>query len=142
HASTTALSDTFDLAAAGNGDHGDMITVEVTPSDGAPSGTTVSDTATVASTPPTATVSPNAHQPGTDDVLTASATKSDLDGDAVTLTYVRRLHGALPISHASTTALSDTFDLAAAGNGDHGDTITVEVTPSDGALSGTTVSDT
>ena len=46
--SATALSDSFNLGIPGNGDSGDVITVQVTPNDGTQDGVTVSDTATVA----------------------------------------------------------------------------------------------
>ncbi|MGH9201864.1 MAG: hypothetical protein ACRD2A_11585, partial [Vicinamibacterales bacterium] len=39
-------------------------------------------------TAPTATISLNDHSPKTNDVLTATATRTDADGDPVTLTYV------------------------------------------------------
>ena len=73
--------------------------------------------------------------------MTASATESDVNGDPVTLTYVWRVNGIVKRTFA-TTALSDTFDLSAAGNVNPGDTITVEVTPNDGFVNGATVSDT
>jgi hypothetical protein len=140
--SATALSDTFDLSLAGNGSRGDTVTVEVTPSDGALTGTTVTDTATIANTRPTAAIVLNTHSPLTNDVLTATATKSDADGDAVALTYVWKVNGTVQRTFTSATALSDTFDLSLAGNGSRGDAVTVEVTPSDGTLTGTTVNDT
>ena len=132
--SATALSDTFDLSVAGNGSRGDTVTVEVTPSDGTLTGTTVTDTATVADARPTAAIVLNTHSPLTNDVLTATATKSDADGDPVSLTYVWKVNGTVQRTFTSATALSDTFDLSLAGDGSRGDTVTVEVTPSDGTL--------
>ena len=41
----------------------------------------------------------------------------------------------------SATALTDTFDLSLPGNGDPNETVTVQVTPNDGALNGASVTD-
>src|SRR5438105_15069367 len=136
------MTDTFDLSQPGTGDLGDTITVEVTPNDGTVSGTTASDTATVADHAPTATVSLNDHSPKTNDTLTATATKADVDGDTVTLTYVWKVNGVVKKTTSGSSALTDTFDLSQPGNGDLGDTITVEVTPNDGTVNGTTASAT
>ena len=43
-------------------------------------------------------------------------------------------------STTDTTALTDTLDLSVAGNGDAGETVSVEVTPNDGTVNGTLVS--
>ena len=91
----------------------------------------------VLNTPPAATVSLNTQYPQTNHVLTAIATKSDADNDPVSLTYVWKVNGTVKRTFISATALSDTFSLSAAGNGDSGDTIVVEVTPNDGILAGT-----
>jgi hypothetical protein len=140
--SATALSDTFDLSASGNGDSGGAVTVTVTPDDGGRLGAAVSDTATVANTPPTATVSLNRHGPGTKAVLVATAAKADVDANSVTLTYVWRVNGTMKRMYSSSSAVSDSFDLSVAGNGDAGDVIWVDVIPSDGMMYGATVSDT
>ncbi len=47
------LTDSFDFSVAGNGDPGDVVGVEVTPSDGTLSGSTVNDEVTVAAVAPT-----------------------------------------------------------------------------------------
>ena len=138
--SATALSDTFDLSQPGNGNRGDTITVAVTPSEMGFNGTPVADAAIVADTPPTAAVTLSSHLLPADAVVTATATASDADGDPVTLTYVWKVNGIVKRTFVS-TALSDTFDLSAAGNCNPGDTITVEVTPNDGFVDGATVSD-
>src|SRR5439155_14275078 len=72
-----------------NPSKGDIVIVEATPTD-APglSGTTQSNSVTIANTAPTATISLNDHSPKTNDTLTATATKADVDSDTVTLTYV------------------------------------------------------
>src|SRR5205814_6072524 len=74
--------------------------------------------------------------------LTATATKSDADGVTLTMSY-RQTVGLTDRSSAlSSSDLTDTFDLSVLGNGDHGDVITVEVTPNDGVVNGALVSDT
>ena len=73
-------------------------------------------------------------------MLTATATRSDVDADTITLTYVWKVNGTVRKTTAGSSSLTDTFDLAGVGNGDGGDTVSVEVTPSDGTASGTTVS--
>src|SRR5437867_3159687 len=133
-AGSSSLTDTFDLSVAGNGDRGNTITVEVTPNDGTVDGTAVSATATVQNSAPTATVSLNTTTPKTNDTLTATATKTDADGgDTVALTTVRTVDSIIKKTTAGTSSLTDTFALSGAGNGDRGDTITVEVTPNDGS---------
>ncbi|MEN6451761.1 MAG: SdrD B-like domain-containing protein, partial [Thermoguttaceae bacterium] len=91
---------------------------------------------------PQATVALNTAAPRSDESLQATATKSDADGDAVTLTFVWRVNGVVARTFTSATALTDTFDLSVAGNGDPGDVVTVEVTPSDGFVTGTPATDT
>jgi hypothetical protein len=92
-----------------------------------------------ANSAPSATVSISPSSPTTDQTLTATATASDPDGNTVSLHYVWKVNGTVRRT-VDTTALSDTFDLSVAGNGDPSDSVSVEVTPSDGALSGATVS--
>ena len=90
--------------------------------------------------PPSATVALTPTTAGTNDVLTATATKSDPETDPVSLTWEWRVNGVLRRTFTSGSALTDTFDLSAAGNGDAGDTVAVTVTPSDAAHAGTPVS--
>jgi hypothetical protein len=142
----TDLTDSFNLAVAGNGDKGDTIRVEVTPNDGEADGATASDEATVVNSAPAATVSLNDHSPKTNDTLTATATRSDDDGDAVSLHYVWKVNGTVKrdVTKSSGTAgdLTDSFDLSLAGNGDKGDEVKVKVTPDDGTVNGAAVYDT
>src|SRR5215211_6171073 len=134
---------TLNLAAAGNGDKGDQIALRVTASDGtSTSAPRTSSSVVVQNSPPTATVSLNNHTPGTNALLTATATRADADGDGVTLTYVWKVNGVVRKTTSASTSLTDTFDLSQAGNGDAGDTITVEVTPFDGSVSGAVANDT
>ncbi len=72
--------------------------------------------------------------------LTATATSSDADGDPITLRYVWQVNGVSRRT-TDTTALTDTFELSADGNGDANDRVSVAVTPSDDSLSGDAVSD-
>ena len=74
--------------------------------------------------------------------MTATATKSDADGNPVSLTFVWTVNGTVERTITSATALTDTFNLSTLGAGDVGDTVTVAVTPNDGILTGTTVTDT
>lgn len=89
---------------------------------------------------PTTTVSLNDHAPRTNAVLKATATASDVDGDPITLTYTWKVNGIVKQTHF-TTELVDTFDLSVPGQGDRGESITVEVTPHDGQVAGTTATD-
>jgi hypothetical protein len=73
--------------------------------------------------------------------LTATATKADVDGDPISLTYVWTVNGVTRKTTTSASALTDTFDLSAAGNGDAGDTVTVTVTPNDGTANGAAATD-
>ena len=138
-----ATLSTLDLALAGNGDRGDAISVQVTAFDGtASSNSPTSSAVTVLNTAPTATVSLDNHSPSTSATITATATKADIDsGDTVTLTYVWKVNGSTVKTTSNTASLTDTLNLATPGNGDNGDTVTVTVTPSDGSLSGTPVTD-
>ena len=88
---------------------------------------------------PSATVALNTASPRSNDVLTATATTFDANGDAVTVNYVWKVNGVTRKITANTTNLSDDFNLGLAGQGDPGNTIVVEVTPFDGTLTGTTV---
>src|SRR5205823_1082675 len=57
------------------------------------------------------------------------------------LTYVWTVNGTIKQTTAGSASLTDTFDLSVAGNGDTSDVITVQVTPNDGTVDGTTVGD-
>ena len=112
---------TLNLATAGNGDRGDAITVRVTVYDGSLTSTPVTSSAvTVANTAPVATVGLAPSSPDTAATVTATATKSDADADTVSLHYVWKVNGTTRKT-TDTTALTDTFDLSVAGNGDAGD---------------------
>src|SRR6185436_5609665 len=126
----------------GNGNRGDLIRVRVTANDGSTNSAPVtSSPVTVANTAPTATVALDDDSPGTNQTITATATRADVDGDTVTLTYVWKVNGTTRKTTSASSSLTDTFDLSQAGNGDNGQTVTVEVTPNDGTANGTMVSD-
>jgi len=113
---------------------GDVVTCTITPSDGTDTGTAVTDTVTVSSTntaPTVSAVSITPSSPQTNDVLTASASTSDPDGDTVTVTYDWSVDGV----YASTGA---TLDGATAF--DRGQVVDVTATPSDGTDVGAAVS--
>lgn len=89
---------------------------------------------------PTATVSLSPSSPLSTDSLTATATASDPDHDPVTLTYVWQINGQTVKTTSSTASLTDTLDLT--GQANPGNTVKVTVTPNDGAVDGTAVSNT
>ena len=96
---------------------------------------------TVANSAPSATVGLAPANPATTATLTATATRADADAtDTVTLTYVWKVNGVTRKTTAGSASLTDTFDLSLAGNGDAGDVVSVEVTPSDGTASGSLAS--
>ena len=96
---------------------------------------------TVANSAPSATVGLAPANPATTATLTATATRADADAtDTVTLTYVWKVNGVTRKTTANSSSLTDTFDLSLAGNGDAGDVVSVEVTPSDGTASGSLAS--
>ena len=111
--------------------------MRVTASDGALTSPAVTSAAvTVVNSAPTASVTLSPTNPGTNQILTATATRADADADTVTLTYVWKVNGVVKRTQ-QTAALTDTFDLSQAGNGDGGDIVTAEVTPNDGTDVGT-----
>ena len=124
---------TLDLAKPGNGDRGDTICLAVTASDGTDDTTLSSCFVHVRDSAPIATVALDSATPSTDATLHATATASDVDGDALQYTFRWRVGG---VEKRATTSASptDTFDLSVAGNGDGGDVVTVAVVASDGTL--------
>jgi len=127
-----ATGSSLDLSVAGNGDRGDTISVTVTASDGQLS-STASASVVVADSAPTVSVTLEMNAPATNLVVTATAVGADADGDVLTYSFTWKING-LVRKTASGPNTSDSFDLGVAGNGDHGDTLVVEVTASDGTL--------
>lgn len=120
---------------------GDQITVKVTPSDGTNNGTPASNSATV-NLPQAGTVAITPTTPAVTDTVTATVSSAtDPNGDPITLTYQWQVNGTVVQTTANTTSLTDTLDLAtASGVTVHtGDTIIVQVTPSNGTLNGNPV---
>ena len=111
---------------------GDEVTCIVTPSDGTTTGTAVTDTVLVVNTPPVlASVSLTPSDPDAGDTLTCSpGTVSDADGTtSFTHAYAWTVDG-IDVSGSSAT-LSGAFS--------RGETVTCEVTPSDGEDEGAAV---
>jgi hypothetical protein len=124
-----ATGKTLDLSQPGVGDRGDVISVEVTASDGQLSATATTSIV-VANTEPRVSVSLSNATPKTNEVLTATAAGSDVDDDTLTYTYTWRVNGVVRRT-ATSQSRSDQFDLKPKGNGDRGDQVSVTVTASD-----------
>lgn len=138
---TSARTDTLDLSQPGNGDRGDVITVDVTPADSQASGATVTLARTVAdSAPAVSQLAFNPEAPGTDDALTVTTTAADPDGDALTFNYKWTVDNVVVRTENGTASTTDAIDLSTAGFGNPGQTVKVEVTPIANGLSGTPVS--
>jgi hypothetical protein len=125
------LTDTFDLSIVDNGDTGQTVTATVTPNDGSADGTPAVDTATVGDAAPVVdSVAIDQSSPRTNDLLTASVSAHDADGDALTTSYQWTKNGVDIAGEAGAT-----LDLSTVGNGERGDMIRVRVSVSDGSLS-------
>jgi hypothetical protein len=72
---------------------GDIPTCTATPDDGTLTGTAVSGSVTIGNAPPTVTVSLTPTSPGTDDLLEASVTTADADGDTLSVTWAWSVEG-------------------------------------------------
>ncbi len=127
----STVSETSSTLDSGDHERGDNVACLVTPNDGTDNGSAVtSNTVTISNTAPV--ISAVALSPttiGTEDVVTASATSSDVDGDAVTYTYDWYVSSALVQSGASSSLDGLTYF-------DRGDTVYVVVTPTDGTTAG------
>ena len=128
----TKQSSTSTSLALTSYSRGDEVYCRITPNDGEEDGTAVkSDVATIANSPPSlsaASVTPSA--PGTeDDLVLATGTTSDADGDDVDLSYEWYLNGSYLTDGVTTLDASYTVK---------GDRVYVDVTPSDGIDEGNT----
>jgi DNA-binding beta-propeller fold protein YncE len=104
-------SSSFDLAIAGNGDHGQTVSVEVVASDSTGLRSAMSSASTmVVNSSPTVTLSLSDTSPQSRDILIATADAQDADGDALTLSYTWSVNGVV-----RQTGASNTFDLAVKG---------------------------
>jgi len=141
---TSSLTDTLNLSTINTEAAGSVITVEVTPTDGFVDGTTVNATRTIAASnsAPTATVALSPVSPLVNSVVTATATATDVNGQDVKLTYVWKVGTTTVKTTSDTSSLTDTLNLSTITEDVVGAVVTVEVTPNDGSLNGTTVSAT
>jgi hypothetical protein len=136
-----ATSSSLFLGGANNGDRGDNIRVRVRVADASlQSDPVTSGPVTIGDSAPTASVVITPLGPGTNATVTATVTASDADNDAISLHYEWKVNGITQRT-VDKAALTDTFDLSVAGNGDGGDTVRVEVTPSANGLAGALASD-
>jgi len=117
---------------------GETVTCSVTPSDGDDEGSAVtSEGVTVVNSPPEVTgIAFSDTTPATEDVLSATVSTTDLDGDSVSLSYTWYVDGT-EVSGATTSSLDG------ADHFDKDQSIVLEVVPSDGSDDGdTATSDT
>jgi hypothetical protein len=128
-----AGSDSFDLGVMGDGDHGDVVLVELVASDGTLDSSVATANATVVNSAPTVAVSLNTTTPTTKAVLVATVVGQDPDGDGLTYVYTWRLNGVVK-RMVTMTAATDRYDISLKGNGKKGDVVTVTVSASDGTL--------
>jgi hypothetical protein len=117
----------------GNGDHGDVVIVEVVASDGTLDSAVATASASVINSAPTVAVSLNTTTPTTKTVLAATVVGQDPDRDALTYVYTWKLNGVVKRT-VTTTATTDRYDISVKGNGKKEDGVTVTVTASDGTL--------
>src|SRR5262249_33913840 len=96
-------------------------------------------TVSVADRAPIAGVSLNTSAPPRSSTLTATATKSDPDGDPVTLDYVWKVGSNTVKTTTNSTATTDTLDLSTISPLNKNDQVTVTVTPHDNNMAGTPV---
>src|SRR5207302_786726 len=134
-----------------NPSKGDSVAVYVTPNDGTVNGSTVSDSTDVINSAPTATVDLPATAL-TNDTITAVTTSADADGDTFTLSDVRNItrytlsltftppSSSLDLSVDQTVSSCTGASLSTI-NPSKGDSVAVYVTPNDGTVNGSTVSD-
>ncbi len=126
-----ATSNTFDLAIVG--DHGDTITARVTAADDHGGVSVANLDAVVMDSAPTVALALNTQSPRTNDVLTATATGFDLDGDTLVYDFEFWLNGAYVSSGVFASNVSS-WNLANPPYGNRGDTITMYVSAWDGAM--------
>lgn len=107
-----------------------VVRCAVAPNDGTTSGTTVaSNTVTISNSAPVlSSVSISPSTAYTSDTLSVTASSSDVDGDAVTYTYVWQVDG---------TSVGTGSTLSGVSSFGKDDVVTVTVTPTDGTSSGT-----
>ena len=127
----STLSDTLTPANTALLVQGNIVSVEVIPSDSAATGVaTAPASVTIGAVLPTATVRLTPLPPSAGQAITATATTADTDGNPVALVYEWFRNGTLiqtTPATGTTTSLTDTYNFAST---DHsGDLIVVTVTP-------------
>src|SRR5207249_3760050 len=123
-----------DLSVENVARRGDTLTVSVRLADGTETSAPKSVSVVVADSAPVVTsVVLSDASPTTNEVLTATAAATDADNDPLTFAFTWKVNGVVSRT-VSGPSRTDMFDLAVAGNGDRGDTVTVEVSASDGTL--------
>ena len=126
-----ATSSSLDLALVG--DRGDTITARVTAADDHGGVSAANLDAVVMDTAPTVTLALNTQSPRTNDVLTATATGFDLDGDVLAYDFEFWLNGTYVSSGLFASNVSS-WNLANPPFGNRGDTITMYVSAWDRAM--------
>jgi hypothetical protein len=132
---TSAVTDTLNHAV----NTGDQVSVQVTPTDGVNTGTPKSASTTV-NVPQVGGVVIAPTSPTTTATVTATVSSpNDPNGDPITLTYVWKVNNNVVQTTANTSSLTDLLNLAAITGVtvQHGDTVSVQVTPSNATISGT-----
>lgn len=134
--SGTQQSTIADRVAASSTARGDIWQVTVVPNDGEVDGTAASATVTVQDALPVLTEVTVGPSPAyvTTTIVSMLGTASDDDGDTVTFAYEWKANG--------TTILGQSGATLPPGNCQKGDSITVTVTPNDGAQDGPAVTST
>ncbi len=123
---------TLDLSKVGGVSNGDMITVTVTPAFGSLTGTAVTSSSVTIPGPAVTFVSIAPDNATNTKTLTATPTSTDTLGNTVTYTYQWSQNGT-----AIQGSTSPLLDLTALSGVAAGDKFTVQVTPSDGTITGT-----
>jgi hypothetical protein len=119
------------LTFTGTRHKGETLSIEVTPRDSnGIAGTLAIASTVIANTPPIVSLQMSTAAPETHDTLTVLPTGSDADADTVTFSYVWKRNTG--VVNGQTTS-------AYAGTKLKGDVIRVEVTPNDGTVNGTMV---
>ena len=121
-----ASATTLDLAMYG--DKGDVIAMNVTASDDHGGVRQATASTTIVDSPPLATVSLSTTSPTTNELLLATATSTDADGDSpIFYTWQLLVNGV--VVTGSAPASYAWFDLSLLGLGNRGDTLVVRVQP-------------
>lgn len=130
---------TYSLSVHDYGDKDDVISIRATVTEqfGRWQSVTTATAVIANSAPVIAGLALSDATPASRDVLAATVSTYDVDGDVITLAYEWTVDGvSRQISTSSAT--TDTFDLGPKGNGDNGDVVTVSVVASDGTLTSST----